>query len=209
MCQRRVESTWSILPDECVYYILNMCRWDWFKDDSGSMQARRRFERTKQKQQAFVLQLEQQAAASAQSVIGDCSMEDTKPSASGNRCARITRSRSRADHDDVLVQEEVASAEDESEEDDKMDDDDDEDYNEEDDDSDSDGQSDNGDQYHTADRRQFRFQVVDSDDEEGEVAWGGTAENQRRDWIRRQFGRIHVLRALASMEDRAVDVMEG
>jgi hypothetical protein len=30
--QRRMESNFSKLPDECIYYILNMCRWDWFID---------------------------------------------------------------------------------------------------------------------------------------------------------------------------------
>ena len=27
LCQRRWESPFSMLPDECIYYILNMCRW--------------------------------------------------------------------------------------------------------------------------------------------------------------------------------------
>merc|ERR1719491_999873 len=30
MCQRRWESNISKLPDECVFYILNMCKHDWF-----------------------------------------------------------------------------------------------------------------------------------------------------------------------------------
>lgn len=31
------------LPDECIFYILNMCRWDWFEDDAEEMsQIRRR-----------------------------------------------------------------------------------------------------------------------------------------------------------------------
>lgn len=29
MCQRRWESPMSRLPDECIFYILNMCKWDW------------------------------------------------------------------------------------------------------------------------------------------------------------------------------------
>merc|ERR1712013_617817 len=32
MCQRRWESPVSMLPDECLFYILHMCRWDWFDD---------------------------------------------------------------------------------------------------------------------------------------------------------------------------------
>jgi hypothetical protein len=213
MCQRRWESQWSILPDECVFYILNMCRWDWFNDDSDSMLNRRRRERAKQRHRALVLQLEQQATASAEFVVDDHSMEDAKPCATDNCCARITRSQTRSSREEFEVREEVSGLEDESEEEDNMenDDDDDDDYDEEEtvEDDDSDARSEGEeDQYHTADRRQFQFHVVDSDDEEGEVAPGGTAENQRRDWIRRQFARIHVLRALA-MEDRAVDVSQG
>jgi Rps23 Pro-64 3,4-dihydroxylase Tpa1-like proline 4-hydroxylase len=207
MCQRRGECTWSILPDECVYYILNMCRWDWFNDNSVSMKETRRRERAKQNQRALVQQLEQQAIAPAESGVDNHSMEDAKPSATDNRCARITRSQARASCEEVDEEEEVSGVDDEFEEEDNMEEDDDGDGEEDDDYSDE--QSDVEDQYHTADRRQFRFHVVDSDDEEGEVARGGTSENQRRDWIRRQFARIHVLRALATMEDRAVDVMEG
>ena len=36
-CQRRTESPVSLLPDECLYYILNMCRWDWFQDTAEEM----------------------------------------------------------------------------------------------------------------------------------------------------------------------------
>lgn len=32
MLQRRTDSPLAVLPDECIYYILNMCRWDWFQD---------------------------------------------------------------------------------------------------------------------------------------------------------------------------------
>jgi len=33
MCQRRFESPFALLGDECIYYILNMCRWDWAGDN--------------------------------------------------------------------------------------------------------------------------------------------------------------------------------
>lgn len=32
MCQRRWESQLSVLSDDCIFYILNMCRWDWMGD---------------------------------------------------------------------------------------------------------------------------------------------------------------------------------
>merc|ERR1719491_2288841 len=34
-CQRRAESPLSRLPDDVIYYILNMCRWDWLNDGYG------------------------------------------------------------------------------------------------------------------------------------------------------------------------------
>ena len=56
MCQRRDESPIARLPDECVYYILNMCRWDWVNDCSNEMRRSqrrvRRLERQRLEQQA-------------------------------------------------------------------------------------------------------------------------------------------------------------
>ena len=50
MCQRRWESPWSLLPDECIFYILNMCRWDWFKDNSDTMKDRKKREKVRVRQ---------------------------------------------------------------------------------------------------------------------------------------------------------------
>ena len=36
-CQRRKESPISKLPDDCIFYILNMCRWDWAGDNRNGM----------------------------------------------------------------------------------------------------------------------------------------------------------------------------
>jgi hypothetical protein len=41
-CQRRFESPISMLPDECLFYILNMCRWDWFQDTPDALKTQRR-----------------------------------------------------------------------------------------------------------------------------------------------------------------------
>lgn len=32
MCIRRRDCALSLLPEECLFYILNMCRWDWAND---------------------------------------------------------------------------------------------------------------------------------------------------------------------------------
>ncbi|KAL7461067.1 hypothetical protein ACHAXS_001508 [Conticribra weissflogii] len=37
LLQRRVESPFAALPDDCIFYILNMCRWDWVNDTAGDM----------------------------------------------------------------------------------------------------------------------------------------------------------------------------
>ena len=33
LCQRRWESPFAMLPDECIFYILNMCKYNWFQYD--------------------------------------------------------------------------------------------------------------------------------------------------------------------------------
>lgn len=48
--QRRPESVLATLPDECVYYILHMCRWDWFGDTADGLQLRRRLLRARRRQ---------------------------------------------------------------------------------------------------------------------------------------------------------------
>ena len=42
MCQRRWESTFSMLSDDCIFYILNMCRWDWMEDTFEDLRAHKR-----------------------------------------------------------------------------------------------------------------------------------------------------------------------
>ena len=62
MCQTRWESPMSRLPDECIYYILNMCRWDWFQDSPQTMQVQKQIQVQKQKQQALQRQMVKQQA---------------------------------------------------------------------------------------------------------------------------------------------------
>lgn len=42
LCQRRWESPLSSLPDDCIFYILNMCRWDWMKDSLASIRTHKK-----------------------------------------------------------------------------------------------------------------------------------------------------------------------
>ena len=155
MCQRRWESPFSILPDECIHYILNMCRWDWFDDDMDTM--RRRRQREKARIQASSTSASVPMVMNAKNEDGDYEMEEEDNQ-----------------HDD---------------------------NNDEEVDSEDEEWSDDEDQYHNASIQSFAYHDVDSDEEEDDEESLIAAETSRRDWVRRQFARIHVLRALAAMED--------
>jgi hypothetical protein len=197
LCQRRWESPWSKLPDECIFYILNMCRWDWFHDDSASMKQRR----TREKGRRLLLREEEakRELEEAEAMIAAKFMEDQKPPA----CARRCKMDKAANEDGDVQMQEDDGEEDNEDDEDYVEDDYEEDDNEEVEDADSDW-SDDEDQYHRANVQQFSYRDMDSDDEEQEEGESEAAASSRRDWIRRQFARIHVLRALASMEDGAV-----
>lgn len=66
-CQRRYESPISMLPDECLFYILNMCRWDWFDDtpDNLKVQHRARKRVRRQEERARMERERVQAEAAA------------------------------------------------------------------------------------------------------------------------------------------------
>ena len=185
MCQRRWESPWSLLPDECIFFILNMCRWDWFDDDFESMKQRRKREKLRARLDR------EEAAATATASMDESGTTDDNQMEEGSE-------------EEEEEEEEDEEEEDEDDEDFALEEDDDED-DDEDGDSD-DAWSDDGDQYHRANVQSFSYRDVDSDEEdaddsEGEVAAGRPAQ---REWIRRQYARIHVLRALAQMEDGAI-----
>jgi len=100
LCQRRWESPLSLLPDEAVMYILNMCPWDWFDDNEKSMKERRKRQKTREdlhwrKQQKLEQeqmehekeQKKQKKLSSATTELED-DREDTQPSAKRNSCTR-------------------------------------------------------------------------------------------------------------------------
>ena len=51
MCQRRAESPFSMLPDDCLFFILNMMRWDWVNDTSADMKREQKQLRRTRRQQ--------------------------------------------------------------------------------------------------------------------------------------------------------------
>jgi hypothetical protein len=227
LCQRRWESPMSMLPDECIYYILNMCRWDWFNDTGDTMKVRRKQEKARIKQKALEeaqkeedrMVVEAPVVASAAAVAVAKPMEEEVEGSSSSRGCCSKRGKSTGlDDEDRMEEDEEASIEDDNEEDveigshDEDDEgewrsvDEEEDDDAEDEDESSDEEwSEDEDQYHRANVQAFSYRDVDSDasDDEQEQDDGEEAA-VRRAWLHRQFARVHVLRALASMEDSAV-----
>lgn len=211
LCQRRWESPWSMMPDECIFYILNMCRWDWFHDDSGTMKQRRKREKArlqKQKEEAEEKAKEDAKSEEEQSLTAALqAADDQKPPACRTRRCKTARIYAIEDSDDEDEKVSGSNAEGdiemlEQDVEDEEADDDDEDFQDVDEDDDDDW-SDDEDQYHRVNVDSFTFRDFDSD-EENEEQESDSHGTRRSEWIRRQFARIHVLRALASMEDGEV-----
>jgi len=223
LCQRRWESPVSKLPDEAIFYILNMCRWDWFDDTNTTMKDRRKREKARNKLLSIKQQeQEQQEIKSATSVAG-CPMnedekEDAKPAAKDMASDRCTRSCNQSSvsagaandgkpmglNDNEEGDEEWVDMSDDDNDNDLEGDEDDEDITIDSEDAGFNGdESSDEDEYHTASRRYFSFQNPDTDDDEEETEQAPNS-SVRGDWFRHQYARIHVLRALASMEDQAI-----
>jgi hypothetical protein len=153
MLQRR-NTVISCLPDECLFYILNMCRWDWF-DDTGrglkqKYRARKRVEREKQRQRVQAMTLQEDAANDSTEVNG-YSHAVVEP-LSGRSYDDAMESHTGADDsvDDMDQDEEGLSDDDEHEEDD---------------DDDSNTSAWERAHGYRADASRFIFRVVSSDDE--------------------------------------------
>jgi len=213
LCQRRRESPLSLLPDEAIFYILNMCRWDWFDDSNGTMKDRRKREMLRKEQ-------EQRQKKLATSMVGYCTnqddQEDAKPFARGANSSHRSCTQPFENSNTPSDGKSIDSCDEEEEEDDEeeyidMSDDNDDtkgdEYNEdtsmnsEDVDFDSEGSSEDNDDYHRANRGYFSFKYPDSDDEKTEKS---ACSSQQNNWFRHHLARVHVLRALASMEDQAI-----
>jgi hypothetical protein len=231
LCQRRWESPMSRLPDECIYYILNMCRWDWFHDDADTMKLRRKREKAKmQKLEVAAAEkaFEEARRDESQTIAADCvALDDQKPPASRTRRCKTSRVYAIQDDDDDDDEDDDAISEEGEEDDDDQkvsamdtagdvqmedgndDEDEDEEFDEdfegeEEEEDDDEWSDDEEDQYHRANVDSFTFRALDSDDDEEEEGETDNQGGRRSEWIRRQFARIHVLRALASMEDGEV-----
>ena len=229
-CQRRPEtSPVARLPDECLYYILNMCKWDWWDDTPSALQEQRR--RYKQKQRQLRLQQQQEAEAEQQQQQSSSSAE---ASPRNGRSARVvvpqpmdeTSDRPAADDNDRDAtmnnddDDEVAPDEDEEEEEEEDDDDDDDDFVDDDEEdfveSDSDESIWERQHGYRANAQVFTYHDISSDDDDddddsdnGDGDDPQAAALERQAWFRRHFARIHILRALAQADDddNAVEVV--
>lgn len=221
LCQRRWESPMSVLPDEAIYYILNMCRWDWFDDGTKTMKDRRKREQTRNKLLLTQQQHDQvNAVASTDVSSSKDDDEDAKPSA--NDVTSTGCGLNQSFEATATEQEGKSTGLDETDEDDDEScdlGDSDDSQSEEGNDhlgdkeigsesenvSSSEDTSDDDDHYHTANRRQFAFNYTESDgdDDEKDDSEGSDLRSPRSQWMRRQIARVHVLRALAAMDDQA------
>ena len=52
VCRRKIECPFRNLPDECIFYILNMCRWDWADDKFDEVREHRKTVRSRMLAQA-------------------------------------------------------------------------------------------------------------------------------------------------------------
>mmetsp|Transcript_9952 Transcript_9952/g.21702 ORF Transcript_9952/g.21702 Transcript_9952/m.21702 type:complete len:412 (+) Transcript_9952:117-1352(+) len=146
LCQRRWESPLSLLPDECLFYILNMCRWDWFDDDSESMKERRRREKARnairaaEETQRQLAQNRQAAPEPMEEEVAAAAAAQERNADSGLPCSGHCNNAESEEFEDAQEEEEEENeAEDEEMEDEEQEGDDDQwDSAEEDDDDDDD-----------------------------------------------------------------------
>ena len=190
-CQRHYCSPVSMLPDECIYYIMNMCRWDDFGDGPTQLRERRRTRRQREQEAARLQREHDEAIAAAQqetdameqdavadaNEVGDASaggQEEDRTSGSGC-CLRRVASTSSNDQDEEFHDVAESEQSDDSDSDDEMEDneevddenDDDEDvsFSDDEESEDSDGEEDDDDD-------------DDTDESDWERAHGYRADNR-------------------------------
>lgn len=190
-CQRRFESPLSRLPDDCIFYILNMCRWDWVDDSAEGITNVRR-----KKKMLLRQQQQQNSGAAADSGAVDDSDNEQKMEAASSCSHSCSATRHTHEYDDGDSNEDEEDAESDMYE-----------YEEDDSHSNESDESDEGDysDWEEDDNEDTTFFYYDDDAESSDGGGEESAtlrdEQQSRSWLRSQFARIHVLRALTSVND--------
>lgn len=232
MLQRR-STLFARLPDECIYYILNMCRWDWFDDTSRDMKARYRRRkgilREQQHQRLIENAEEEQKIRLAQQQISTSAgiaTDGVKGSCGEcrNKNARLSDEGVAMDIDDDEKEHAMDEEEDDEDfdDDDEFDDEDDdnEEQEAEEDDNDDDDPNDDEDSNassawerahgYRADTSRFVFQNVSSDEEDIDDDDDGgdddaeTGIHHHHPWFGRRAVRQVVVRALGGATRRGV-----
>jgi hypothetical protein len=219
-CQRRSTSPVALLPDECLYYILNMCRWDWFADGAGELKERRRQRERAARERA--LQQAQQVPEPAADAVVAADVDQDVSSAPPCEQASVARMQpmeglslhgsnnnsEEVQQDDTEMDPGGSASSDSSVEDEWQEDDDNEgEVEDEDDDDSSDWERQHG---YRADVDALRYHDMSSDeDEDGEAVEENVEERGRLAWVRRHYARVHILRALAQAENGEVVVVDN
>lgn len=210
MCQRRWESPFSMLSDDCIFYILNMCRWDWMNDSFNELRSHKK-------------RLKQMAATSSKDGAKD--IQTSKESQSGNTTEGFKCHSTNLCHQRLLNNREQenrglfyseSEEEEEYEEEDEDDDDDEEEYDDEDDDDeeedddDEESEPDDGYDDHRGSSafQFFYYDDLGSSEEEREAeAFRERQERRRLLWMRAHFGHqiLTILNRDNDMEDEDND----
>lgn len=154
MCQRRRESPFSKLPDDCLFFILNMMRWDWVNDTSVEMRREQREARRMRRRRMLPHMVSEADAA-----LEEAEMEDAAPLV---RVPNLENApANEMDNDAVL------GVDDEEEADDDMEEDSSDDSEDADSSSDSE-ESGVSDEYHWGDHVSSRNAFIYNGDDSGE-----------------------------------------
>eukprot|EP00594_Rhizosolenia_setigera_P008511 CAMPEP_0178963654 /NCGR_PEP_ID=MMETSP0789-20121207/15164_1 /TAXON_ID=3005 /ORGANISM="Rhizosolenia setigera, Strain CCMP 1694" /LENGTH=619 /DNA_ID=CAMNT_0020648187 /DNA_START=36 /DNA_END=1895 /DNA_ORIENTATION=- len=125
-CQRNFASPIARLPDECIFYICNMCKWDWVNDTEKGMKKefkrrqKRLKERRKKKEEMMAIkaaeqekELEDQMMKKKKAKVDENENEDSKPAA--KTCSSCNQQDSDNDDEDYneddMVEEELVEEE--------------------------------------------------------------------------------------------------
>jgi len=184
MCQRRPESPFSKLPDDCLFFILNMMRWDWVNDTSVEMRREQKHHRRLRRQQmiqdadAIMDEENNDADANEQVVEGVVLAEEEEEQAEDAQVDIDVNSDGDEEEEDLDFMEEDSS--DDSEDADTSDNDDDESS---DDDNEESSEEEEEEEYawgdHVGSRSAFHY-ADDSSDSEASASDFERDENVRR-----------------------------
>lgn len=196
LCQRRRESPFSTLPDDCLFYILHMMRWDWVNDTSAELRREQKRRRRHRRIAEAQVHMMEQEAEDEEEGAQETEMDDAEEEDVAAAAAASGAEEERYASDAVLGVDEEEEADVDMEEEDSSDD-------SEDADSSDDEESVASDEYawgdHVSSRNQFVYNDEessdsDADDGTGEQADDGTVRRRRTALLRARRSILQFLR---------------